>query len=715
MGQILPAATRTTASITGTCPMMAKGHTEAQCVKCHQGVVEVPKAATPQHRAPSSSRSTAATAATRSRAGRTCARSAPTSPRSLSKTNEEWIFRWIKEPKGFRPTRMPQVWDVRAARDAEQLKARNDVEANAVVAYLVEKSGRETYPAPPAGDLEAGPQGLRDRGLPGLPPRGRRPARRGRLPTAPCARGWTWRSFRAHGPNLDGTGSKVNAGWLYAWVRNPKGYWHETRMPNLRLTEKEAADITAYLMSLQERRVPGPPAPGAATPRSATTIIREHLLAASVPVKRGRAAARRHGRPRSARSSWARRRSAATAASAATTSPGFEKTSPIGVELTEEGSKLVERLDFGFQHGKIPHTLPGLGPPEGEGAAHLRRAARSKKPEELLRMPKFWVTDEEADAIVTAVMSFTKEQVPLAAQKQLAADEKYVRARARAWCATTTAAAATRSASRAAASARWCADQLEAAGGDSLQLQALGLSPPLLYNAKAKIGEGSRVHTRLAARLPARPVRTRSGPGSTCACRPSTSREEELNTLTRYFAALDGVPYPYAPRAEPDPALLASGQDLFKKWQCIKCHVVARQAAQPGRRRTWPPTSPTCPTACARSGWPLAGRPGRIQPGTRMPANFPKDPAENAFPEILGGDQAKQIEAVRAYLLTLGQGAAARPLRLRARPRPDRPPPEARADSAREVRWTRTPAPSPRGRDTRSWSGPWGRIVTRPR
>jgi hypothetical protein len=48
------------------------------------------------------------------------------------------------------------------------------------------------------------------------------------------------RAFRTHGPNLDGTGSKVDAGWLYAWVRNPKGYWHETRMPNLRLTEKEA-------------------------------------------------------------------------------------------------------------------------------------------------------------------------------------------------------------------------------------------------------------------------------------------------------------------------------------------------------------------------------------------------------------------------------------------------------------------------------------------
>ena len=39
-----------------------------------------------------------------------------------------------------------------------------------------------------------------------------------------------------------------------------------------------------------------------------------------------------------------------------------------------------------------------------------------------------------------------------------------------------------------------------------------------------------------------------------------------------------------------------------------------------------------------------------------MPADFPEKADENAFPEILGGDQAKQIEAVRAYLLTFGRG-----------------------------------------------------------
>ena len=39
-----------------------------------------------------------------------------------------------------------------------------------------------------------------------------------------------------------------------------------------------------------------------------------------------------------------------------------------------------------------------------------------------------------------------------------------------------------------------------------------------------------------------------------------------------------------------------------------------------------------------------------------MPTNFPDKAEENAFPEVLGGDQAKQVEAVRAYLLTFGRG-----------------------------------------------------------
>lgn len=81
--------------------------------------------------------------------------------------------------------------------------------------------------------------------------------------------------------------------------------------------------------------------------------------------------------------------------------------------------------------------------------------------------------------------------------------------------------------------------------------------------------------------------------------------------------------------------------------------------------------------------------PQLIQPGTRMPAVFPKDPAENAFPEILGGDATKQIEAMRAYLLTLGPGRAARA----AVPAPARTPAPSPSPS---------PAPAPAGASTRS-------------
>ena len=79
---------------------------------------------------------------------------------------------------------MPQIWDVRIDETDEQ-KARNDAEVNAVVAYVVEKSAREAYPAPPKGDLEAGRKIFETRGLPGLPPHRRRQARRRRASTRP--------------------------------------------------------------------------------------------------------------------------------------------------------------------------------------------------------------------------------------------------------------------------------------------------------------------------------------------------------------------------------------------------------------------------------------------------------------------------------------------------------------------------------------------------
>ena len=55
--------------------------------------------------------------------------------------------------------------------------------------------------------------------------------------------------LKEHGPNLINLGSKTSAQWVYDWLKDPNEYWHDTRMPNLRLSDEEAKNLTAYLMS----------------------------------------------------------------------------------------------------------------------------------------------------------------------------------------------------------------------------------------------------------------------------------------------------------------------------------------------------------------------------------------------------------------------------------------------------------------------------------
>lgn len=618
-------------------PMMTKGHVESQCVKCHKDVVEVPKA----------ERLNAGMflverygcyGCHKIKGWENLRKVGPDLTRILSKTNEQFIYRWIKQPSAFRRTRMPQVWDVRIGETTEQ-KARNDAEANAVTAYVVEKSRRETYPAPPRGDLAAGRKLFETTGCLACHRVGE--DLRG-VPALEMA------SFRTHGPNLDGTGSKVDAGWLYAWVKDPKSYWHETKMPRLRLSDKEAADVTAYLMSLRNDEFLARPRP-ALDAQVRDTIVREYLLA-QFPIKQADeklAAMGDHERTLFLGEKTIGR----YGCFGCHTIAGFEKTSPIGVELTEEGSKQVERLDFGFEEGQIPHTLPAWFHRKLMEPRVFDRD-KDKAAADLLRMPKFHFSDAEADAIVTALMSFTKEQVPLAAQKQLSADERYAE---KGWRLVRD------------LNCRGChkmgdsggtiqavvADQLEKSGGEVQQASAL--SPPLLYNAAARIGEGSRVRTPWLhgfLKDPSNKIR----PWLELRMPTFDFSEEQANTLTHFFAALDGAPFPF----DPQPALVAAhvtaGKDLFARWQCVKCHVVAGKLPNQEPSNMAPDLANVAQRL--RGDWiaQWLADPQRIQPGTRMPQNFPVNPEENAFPDVLGGDQKRQIEAVRSYLLTLGNG-----------------------------------------------------------
>ncbi len=621
-------------------PMLAKGTTEAQCLKCHQGVVEVPRA---------SKLNTGVFLVERYgcfgchkiKGWENLRKVGPDLANVASKTSEDWIYRWIKEPRGFRPTRMPQVWDVRIDETEEQ-KRRNDTEANAVVAYVLEHSGKRSFPDPPRGDLARGRKLFESVGCLACHRVG--DDRRG-------IDGAEMGAFRTHGPNLDGTGSKLSAGWLYAWIRNPKALWHDTKMPNLRLTESEAADITTYLMSLKKDAFMARPRP-ALDAALRDTIAREYLLAQNTVNRANEMLAAMDDRQRTL--FLGEKTIGRYGCFGCHNVSGFEKASPIGVELTEEGSKLVERLDFGYEHD-IPHTLPGwLHRKLMEPRVFDR--AKEKKPDEMLRMPKFHFTTEEADAIVTAVLSLTKEQIPLVAQKQLSAEEKLVE-RGRRLVRDFNCQGCHQVGEQGGTIRAVIEDQLEKAGGDTLQAQAL--SPPMLWNARSKVGEGARVHTAWLHGFlsdPSNEIR----PWLELRMPSFEFSEVQINTITQYFAAQDRVAYPYEPKPRVEPAMVQAGRDLFGRWQCVKCHVVAGKLPNQEPANMAPDLAKVPERLRAEwlSQW-LAD-PGRIMPGTRMPANFPSDPQENAYPEVLGGDQKQQIEAVRAYLLTLGpRGASA--------------------------------------------------------
>jgi mono/diheme cytochrome c family protein len=210
------------------------------------------------------------------------------------------------------------------------------------------------------------------------------------------------------------------------------------------------------------------------------------------------------------------------------------------------------------------------------------------------------------------------------------------------------------------------ASQLEAAASEDVfgesdpaaaAADAIALSPPLLYNEESRVGEGSRVQSHWLHEFLRNPS-DRVRPWLEIRMPTYGFSELELNTLTHYFASLDLVPYPFEPEAAIDPKLVATGAALFGRAECVKCHVVG------GRLPNQPPSNMAPDLARSRDrlrpGWIRSWLldPQRIVPGTRMPQNFPERPEDNAFPDVLGGDQKAQVDAVTQYLLTLGHGGS---------------------------------------------------------
>ena len=418
-------------------PMLRATHVEASCVPCHLDSLELIAAEAPE-----------VAAGYQAFARHGCyachavewfpvtRRPGPSLVPLARKTTREFVATWIAAPRAFRPTTtMPHVFHIENFAADEVIAVAdagdgapitgaqwNDAAVAAAAAFVWSRSSSEPLPAlPVAGDAVRGRETFRLTGCLACHDTSPFAAALAR-PPAP----------KDHGPNLRGVARKVRPEWIFAWLRDPAALSPEARMPDLRLTEQEAADIVAYLVEDPEGIFHDTPEGWEATPPAADRAALEEL-------------ARRHfdrvPPPELARrfaAEWREDEALLEAVGEKVVLhqgcfscheiPGLENEAPIGPELTRWGSKPVDQLLW----GRIPELLAaakGLGEKDAHQwrreytsyrdhyAAQKLAAPRSfdratiKAPLERLRMPWFDLSDEEIDPLVTFVLGLVNDEV----------------------------------------------------------------------------------------------------------------------------------------------------------------------------------------------------------------------------------------------------------------------------------------------------------------
>lgn len=133
--------------------------------------------------------------------------------------------------------------------------------------------------------------------------------------------------------------------------------------------------------------------------------------------------------------------------------------------------------------------------------------------------------------------------------------------------------------------------------------------------------------------------------------------DQESLAITDYVQTLRGPAIPVASGSSPGkaaPDALAAGARLVSKdyFDCLNCHQQGEKKPE-GPPEGWAPDLALA-QARLRPDWIVRWLqdPQKLQPGTKMPAYFPGGPSD-----VLGGDEAKQILAVKDYVLSLGPDA----------------------------------------------------------
>lgn len=422
-------------------PMLPSAMTEASCVQCHKTSMELIADDAP---------TVSAGYRAFERYGcyschkvewfPTQRRPGPNLKNIQGKTSLDWMAAWIANPKAFRPsTWMPRFFHLENFAPDEVIavseygegpevlgQAWNDTAVAAVTAFLADRAPQVEYPEIPVeGDPYRGSEVFRVSGC--LACHNMAPWEED--PNLPRDLALERRDTNEHGPNLRGIATKVDPRWLYAWIKDPAALWSETRMPNLRLSDQDAADIVAYITEdpdgyfsdVPEGWEEGVPASDPVAlremarwffSRDGRTVVEERLESgewadlATLEVQVGEKLVGHYG------------------CFSCHEISGMEDMQPIGADLTNWASKTVDKLDYGFMH-EVLAEQHGWGYYKKKHFKEYREgwlmqklhAPRSfdrrkvKNPIEKLRMPWFEFEDEQVHAITTFVAGLVEDEV----------------------------------------------------------------------------------------------------------------------------------------------------------------------------------------------------------------------------------------------------------------------------------------------------------------
>ncbi|HEY6140119.1 MAG TPA: c-type cytochrome [Thermoanaerobaculia bacterium] len=635
-------------------PMFPRQYYEAGCLKCHGGQVGVDQG----------EQITRATAVVELYGCYAChkinvwrftdlRKPGPDLNGIAEKTTPAFVFRWISEPHNFRSTtRMPSFFYQRnmvdpkivpAAERAQNIKFQ-DAEVHSIVAYLFAKSTHRVWSGPAsAGNAQHGKQLVDSIGCMGchVDTEWVKDEKSGQLRKAHRD---DFPLERNYGFNLTGVGTKTNAAWIYNWIRNPKAYYAEAPMPSLRLTDAEAADITAYLTTLQKPEFLTTPI-RPPDPQAVHDLAKGYLI--NLMSDRDAEAKLRSMKLQEQLVYLGQRSIEKYGCYSCHNIQGFEGLKPIGTELTTEGSKPLHLFDFGFakeykaEDGvdeEIQHNVPSWVYNKVRNP-RVYDDTRTKVYNDKLKMPNFHLSEEEARMITTVVLGLTKD---LVSSNRLAAQDPRMRQIEE---------------GRKRVSQHNCrACHVVDGRGRAIKdvIADANFLPPDLSP------EGARAQSPFLFNFLKDPTVMKIRPWLNVRMPTFHFDDAEANTLVTFFNEEGrGNQFAVERWMNPTPQNVAIGRTVFTMLRCTQCHAVTPVNPEA------PPVPNTADSTSLAPNLTLARmrlrhewiadwirRPNEMINGTRMPTNFPRNPETGGFTSPLGmAIDTPQFAQYKAQLL----------------------------------------------------------------